>query len=340
MIVVMQENASELQVQNVMERLVDLGFDIHRSTGVTRTVLGVVGGKIVDTRDIELLEGVEKVIRVTTPYKLASRALHPEGTRILLENSRRQLEIGQHNLTLIAGPCVVESQPQMEAIAEMVAANSGTILRGGTFRVAGTPYSHPGLGEEGLRILREAADHHGLFVISEIAEREQIPLFLKYTDIIQVGARNMQNFTLLKALGKIAKPVLLKRGISATVEEWLISAEHILAGGNHMVMLCERGIRTFESVQSTTLDLAAIPVVQKLSHLPLLVDPSHGTGRRDKVIPMARAAVAAGADGLMLEVHPQPERALSDGAQSLEPVQFRQLVADLARIAPIVGRKF
>jgi 3-deoxy-7-phosphoheptulonate synthase len=339
MIVVMQERATEPQIQNVVERLVELGFDIHRSTGVTRTVLGVVGGKIIDTRDIELMEGVDNVIRITTAYKLASRQFNPEGTKILLENSQRRLEIGGGQLTLIAGPCSVESREQIGAIAESVAANQASILRGSTYRPASSPYSFPGLGEEGLRLLREAADSFGLFVVSEITDREQIPLFLKYVDIIQVGARNMQNFILLKELGKVNKPVLLKRGIAATIEEWLLSAEHIMAGGNRQVILCERGIRTFETYTSTTLDLSAIPVVKKLSHLPILVDPSHGTGRRDKVAPMARAAIAAGADGLMVEVHHQPDRALNDGAQSLYPQQFAQLIHEISSIASVLGRR-
>jgi 3-deoxy-7-phosphoheptulonate synthase len=294
---------------------------------------------IIDTREIELLDGVSSVVRVSTAYKLASRQFNPEGTRIVLENNQRRLEIGSAQLTMIAGPCGVEGQDQIMAIAELVAGCNAGILRGSTFRPPSSPYSFPGLGEEGLRLLRQAADRYGLFVISEITDKDQIPVFLRYVDILQVGARNMQNFVLLRELGKVHKPVLLKRGIAATIEELLLSAEHIMAGGNRNVILCERGIRTFESTTSTTLDITAIPVIKKLSHLPIIVDPSHGTGRRDKVAPLARAAIAAGADGLMIEVHNQPDRALNDGAQSLFPSQFQQLLGELSKIAPVVGRQ-
>jgi 3-deoxy-7-phosphoheptulonate synthase len=256
----------------------------------------------------------------------------------VLTNRSRRLEIGGDSLAIIAGPCSVENREQIQAIAGLVAGSGSAILRGSTFRMPFSPYSFPGLGEEGLQLLREAADQFGLFVVSEISDREQLPLFSRYVDILQVGARNMQNFNLLKELGRMEKPVLLKRGIAATLEELLLSAEHVMAGGNRQVLLCERGIRTFEGAETTTLDLAAIPMLKRLTHLPVLVDPSHGTGRRDKVIPMARAAVAAGADGLMVEVHNQPERALNDGAQSLYPSQFAQLVHELTGIAKVVGK--
>ncbi len=338
MVVVMQEGASETQIQQVVQKLVQLGFDIHRSTGVSRTVLGVVGGKTIDTREIELLDGVSEVIRITAGYKLASRQFKPDGTRITLTNSRRRLEVGGEQVVMMAGPCSVESEEQIETIAKIVQEHGAAVLRGGAFKPRTSPYSFQGLGEQALRLLRRAADQFGLFVVSEVMDQTQIPLFLEYVDILQVGARNMQNFNLLRELGKVCKPVLLKRGIAATIEELLLSAEYIMAGGNHEVILCERGIRTFENYTRNTLDISAIPVVKKLSHLPILADPSHGTGRRDKVLPMARAAVAAGADGLLIEVHPQPDEALSDGAQSLFPSQFEELMKQLALIAPVVGR--
>jgi 3-deoxy-7-phosphoheptulonate synthase len=340
MVVVMQEGATEAQIQSVVEKLVLLGFDIHRSTGVTRTVLGVVGGKIIDTREIELLDGVSEVVRVTAPYKLASRHFKPDGTRVRLKNSKREIEIGGNQVVMMAGPCSVEGQEQIEMAAEIVARHGASVLRGGAFKPRSSPYTFQGLGEEGLRLMRAAADRHGLFVISEVMDRMQIPLMVEFADILQVGARNMQNFILLRELGKIRKPILLKRGIAATIEEWLLSAEYILAGGNREVILCERGIRTFENYTRNTLDISAIPVIKKLSHLPILADPSHGTGRRDKVTPMARAAIAAGADGLLVEVHPNPEKAVSDGAQTLFPDQFEKLMTELIQIVPILGRHF
>jgi 3-deoxy-7-phosphoheptulonate synthase len=338
MVVVMQEGATEAQIQHVVEKLVELGFDIHRSTGVNRTVLGVVGGKIVDTREIEILDGVGEVVRITEPYKLASRQFKPDGTKIRLSNAARNIEIGGRQVVLMAGPCTVESKEQIETIAEIVSRCNVPVLRGGAFKPRTSPYSFQGLGEEGLRMMRQAAEKFGLFVVSEVMDQAQIPLLLEFADILQVGARNMQNFNLLKELGKIKKPVLLKRGIAATIEEWLLSAEYILAGGNQDIILCERGIRTFENYTRNTLDISAIPVVQKLSHLPIIADPSHGTGRRDKVPPMARAAVAAGADGLLVEVHSNPEKAVSDGAQSLFPHQFEKLVQEVTQIAAVLGR--
>ena len=338
MVVVMQEGATEAQIQHVMERLVALGFDIHRSTGVSRTVLGVVGGKVVDTREIELIDGVGEVVRITAPYKLASRQFNPEGTRVRLQNAKRTVEIGSDHVVMMAGPCSVESEEQIEAASEIVARCGAPILRGGAFKPRSSPYSFQGMGAIGLELMRAAADRHGLFVVSEVMDQTQIPLFLEHADILQVGARNMQNFNLLRELGKVRKPVLLKRGIAATIEEWLLSAEYLLSGGNREVILCERGIRTFENYTRNTLDISAIPVVKKLSHLPIVVDPSHGTGRRDKVAPMARAAVAAGADGLLIEVHPNPEKAASDGAQTLFPDQFEKLMKELGQIAPVLGR--
>jgi len=338
MIVVMQEGAKEEQIQNVIDRLVQMGFDVHRSTGASHTVLGAVGGAPVDHRDIELLDGVREVVKISASYKLASRAFKPQGTVVKAGLSTPQIEIGGRSVVMMAGPCTVEGAEQVGTIAAIMRECGIRVLRGGAFKPRTSPYSFQGMGEEGLKILRSAADKNGLIVISEIMNQTQIPMFLDYVDILQVGARNMQNFDLLKELAKVRRPVLLKRGPSATIEEWLLSAEYLMAGGNHDVMLCERGIRTFENYTRNTLDISAIPVIKKLSHLPILVDPSHGTGRRDKVAPMARAAVAAGADGLLIEVHHSPETALCDGAQSLYPAQFRELMSQLNIIAPAVQR--
>ena len=337
MVVVMQEAVQEEQIQRVIERLVAMGFAVHRSTGVTHTVLGAVGARMdFDTRDIEMLDGVREVVRISAPYKLASRSFRPEGTVV---DAGKGVLIGGEEIVVMAGPCSVESPEQIQAIAAVVRRQGARILRGGAFKPRTSPYSFQGMGPEALTLLREAADANGLLVISEVMDHTQIPLLLETVDILQVGARNMQNFNLLKELGKVRKPVLLKRGLSATIEEWLLSAEYILQGGNYDVILCERGIRTFETYTRNTLDLAAIPVVKKLSHLPIVVDPSHGTGRRDKVRPMARAAVAAGADGLLVEVHHEPEKALSDGAQALYPEQFEQLMKELRIIATAVERR-
>ncbi|OLE73738.1 MAG: 3-deoxy-7-phosphoheptulonate synthase [Acidobacteria bacterium 13_1_20CM_2_57_8] len=338
MVVVMQEGASEEQVQNVIDRLIQIGFDVHRSTGASHTVLGAVGGAEVDPRDIELLEGVREVVKISASYKLASRAFRPDGTIVKVGAPGNQIEVGGRDVVMMAGPCTVESAEQIMTIAGIMKENGIRVLRGGAFKPRTSPYSFQGMGEEGLKVLRKAADKYGLLVVSEIMNHTQIPLFCEQVDILQVGARNMQNFDLLKELAKVRKPVLLKRGPSATIEEWLLSAEYIMTGGNHNVMLCERGIRTFENYTRNTLDISAIPVIKKLSHLPVLADPSHGTGRRDKVPPMARAAVAAGADGLLIEVHHSPETALCDGAQSLYPAQFRELMSQLEMIAPAVQR--
>jgi 3-deoxy-7-phosphoheptulonate synthase len=335
----MQEGASEPQIQAVIDRLVGMGFDIHRSTGVRHTVLGAVGAKIdFDVRDIEVLQGVAEVLRISAPYKLASRAFRPQGTIVKVGPPGREVEIGGQEVIMMAGPCSVESQDQIQRSAEIVASCGARLLRGGAFKPRTSPYSFQGLGEEGLRYLREAADRRGLLVVSEVMDTGDLAMMLRYVDLLQVGARNMQNYNLLRGLGKIDKPVLLKRGTAATIEELLLSAEYIMAGGNYQIVLCERGIRTFESYTRNTLDISAIPVVKKLSHLPIIADPSHGTGRRDKVAPMARAAVAAGADGLLIEVHPSPDTALSDGAQSLAPDQFAALMKELRMIAPAVGR--
>jgi len=334
----MQEGANEEQIQNVIDRLIQIGFDVHRSTGASYTVLGAVGGATVDHRDIELLDGVREVIRISASYKLASRAFKPDGTVVKMGPPGRQIEVGGKDVVMMAGPCTVESAEQVSAIAAVMNECGVKVLRGGAFKPRTSPYSFQGMGEPGLKVLRDAADKYNLLVVSEIMNQTQIPVFLEFVDILQVGARNMQNFDLLKELGKVRRPVLLKRGPSATIEEWLLSAEYIMTGGNHDVMLCERGIRTFENYTRNTLDISAIPVIKKLSHLPILADPSHGTGRRDKVAPMARAAVAAGADGLLIEVHHAPETALCDGAQSLYPDQFRALIRQLEMIAPAVQR--
>ncbi len=339
MVVVMQEGASEAQIQTVIDRLVAMGFDIHRSTGVRHTVLGAVGAKVdFDTRDIEVLDGVAEVLRISAPYKLASRAFRPQGTVVRVGPPGRQVEIGGRDVVMMAGPCSVENKDQINRCAEALAAQGIKILRGGAFKPRTSPYSFQGLGEDGLRLMREAADRNGMLVVSEVMDHTLIPMMLRYVDLLQVGARNMQNYNLLRELGKVDRPVLLKRGPSATIEELLLSAEYILAGGNYQVVLCERGIRTFENYTRNTLDVSAIPVVKKLSHLPIIADPSHGTGRRDKVPPMARAALAAGADGLLIEVHPNPDAALSDGAQSLTPPMFAQLMKELRMIAPAVDR--
>ena len=337
MVVVMQSEASEEQIQTVIDRLVSLGFDIHRSTGASHTVLGAVGVRPdFDAREFELLAGVREVVRITQPYKLASRAFQPAGTVVEFANGVR---IGGPEVVVAAGPCAVESQEQIAVIAAHVAKNGARMLRGGAFKPRTSPYSFQGLGEQGLRWLREAADKNGLLAVSEIMDASQMTMMLPYVDMLQVGARNMQNYHLLRVLGAAGKPVLLKRGMSATLEELLLSAEYIMSSGNHKVILCERGIRTFETSTRNTLDIAAIPVIKKLSHLPILADPSHGTGRRDKVPPMTLAAVAAGADGLLLEVHNDPEKALSDGAQSLFFDQFEKLMVQLRALAPVVGRR-
>jgi len=337
MVIVMQEGATDAQIRNVIDKLIAHGFDVHRSTGASHTVLGAVGvHRDFDHRDFELLEGVREVMRITQPFKLASRQFKPEGTVVDLG---RGVKIGGPDVVVAAGPCSVESREQIMAVAEAVSKAGAKILRGGAFKPRTSPYAFQGLGEKGLEMMREAADRFGLFTVSEVMDPSQIEMMGRYADIYQVGARNMQNYHLLRALGEVRKPVLLKRGMSATMEELLLSAEYILSGGNYNVILCERGIRTFETYTRNTFDLAAIPVIQKLSHLPMWADPSHGTGRRDKVPPMARAAVAAGADGLLIEVHNDPEHALSDGAQSLEPSAFTQLMAELRIIAPAIGRR-
>ena len=337
MIVAMQESASEEQIQQVVEHLIRMGFSVHRTTGARQTVLAAVGARVdFDTRNLEVLSGVQEVHRISAPYKLAGRSFRPQGTVIEFANG---LQIGGDQVVIMAGPCSVESREQLFTVADKVSEAGARVLRGGAFKPRTSPYSFQGLGLEALKLLREAGDRFGLLVISEVMEISQIAMMQPYVDILQVGARNMQNFNLLRELGKAKKPVMLKRGIAATLEELLLSAEYIMAGGNYDVILCERGIRTFETYTRNTLDISAIPIVHKLSHLPMASDPSHGTGLRDKVPPMARASVAAGADALLIEVHHDPDKALSDGAQSLYPEQFSKLMGELRMIAPAVGRK-
>jgi 3-deoxy-7-phosphoheptulonate synthase len=334
MVVVMEERATEAQIEAVVARLVEMGMDVHRSTGVTRTVLGVVGQGRPDKDIIEVMDGVHEVVRISEPYKLASRTFKQESTVVTVGDVR----IGGDEVIVMAGPCSAETEQQVRSTAAAVRRAGAKIFRGGAFKPRSSPYSFQGLGEEGLRLLRDAARAENMALVTEVMDVSQIELIERYADIFQVGARNMQNFTLLRELGHTRKPVLLKRGISATIEEWLLSAEYVLSGGNTDVILCERGIRTFETATRNTFDISAIPVVKKLSHLPVVADPSHGAGRRDMVAPMARAAVAAGADGLIIEVHCEPDRALSDGAQSMYPAQFDRLMAELRIIAPAIGR--
>jgi 3-deoxy-7-phosphoheptulonate synthase len=339
MIINMAVNATEEQIDHVVKRIQECGFQAHLSRGEERAVIGVVGKSERHRGELEALQaapGVEEIIRITHPFKLASRNFRPEGSVVELGKG---VSIGGTEIVAAAGPCAVESAAQIGEIAEKVARAGAKLLRGGAFKPRSSPYSFQGLGEEGLKLMRAAADDNGLLVVSEVMDPSQIDVMLPYVDVMQVGARNMQNYYLLRALGEIQKPVLLKRGMSATIEELLLSAEYIMSGGNYNVILCERGIRTFDTYMRNTMDIAAIPVIKQLSHLPVVADPSHGTGRRDKVGAMARAAVAAGADGLLIEVHQDPERALSDGAQSLYPDQFAQLMAEARMIAPAVGRR-
>jgi 3-deoxy-7-phosphoheptulonate synthase len=334
-VIVLEKNIQDKKLEDVIKHLEDFGFAVHKSTGVEQIVLGAIGVKPdFDIRKVKVLDGVAEVYRITEPYKLASRTFRKDNTEIKIKD----VTIGGSEVVMMAGPCSVESEEQIMIGAEIVARSGAKILRGGAFKPRTSPYSFQGLGEEGLKLLRKAADKYGLLVITEVMESAQIKLIEEYTDIFQVGARNMQNFSLLRDLGKSSTPIMLKRGLSATVEDWLMSAEYILANGNPNVMLCERGIRTFETYTRNTFDLSAIPVVHNRSHLPVIADPSHATGIRDKVLPMARAAVAAGADGLMIEVHHDPDKALSDGPQALLPEQYLELMRQVREIAKVIGR--
>ena len=335
MVVVLEKNVSQEQLENIIKHLEEFKFAVHKSTGEEQIVLGAIGVQPdFDTRKVKILDGVAEVYRITEPFKLASRSFKKEDTEIKIKD----VVIGGNEVVMMAGPCSVENEDQIFTIAEVVSKAGAKILRGGAFKPRTSPYSFQGLGEEGLKLLRQAADKYGLLVITEVMESSNISLIEEYTDIFQVGARNMQNFPLLRDLGKSTKPIMLKRGLSATVEDLLMSAEYILSSGNKEVMLCERGIRTFETFTRNTFDLSAIPVIHKRSHLPIIADPSHATGLRDKVLPMARAAVAAGADGLMVEVHNDPEKALSDGPQALLPEQFIELMTQVKAIAEVIGR--
>lgn len=335
MVVILKNNATEEEIRNVKQHLEDYGFQIHESRGVQKTILGAIGVKPgFDIRKIKILDGVSEVYRVTAPYKLASRNFKEENTKIKIKD----IELGGDEIILMAGPCSIESEDQIFRLAKVVAESGSKVLRGGAFKPRTSPYSFQGMGEEGLRLMRDAADQYGLLMITEVMQIDQIELIEKYTDIFQIGARNMQNFSLLKELGKTDKSVMIKRGMAAKIEDWLMAAEYILASGNSNVMLCERGIRTFETMTRNTFDLSAIPVVHKLSHLPVVADPSHAVGYRDQVPPMARAAVAAGADAVMIEIHDKPEEAFSDGPQALLPKDYLNLVQELQAIAKAINR--
>jgi 3-deoxy-7-phosphoheptulonate synthase len=332
----MQEKATEEQIDAVIDAMVEAGVGVHRTTGASQTILAGVGPTAsVDLTKFEVLPGVLHVHRISAPYKLAGRAFRPEGTVVEFPNG---VKVGGEQVAIMAGPCAIETREQILETASRVKAAGASFLRGGAFKPRSSPYAFQGLGIPGLQLMREAADAHGLLTVSEVMEISQIDQMLPYVDLFQVGARNMQNFNLLRELGQARKPVLLKRGIAATIEELLLSTEYIMAGGNYDVILCERGIRTYETSTRNTMDISAIPVVHKLSHLPIVGDPSHGTGRRDMVGPMAKAAVAAGADGILIEVHPNADKAASDAAQTLFLDQFEKLMGELRVVAVAVGR--
>lgn len=336
MIIVLKMGVTAEQIEEVSTRLTDEGFKIHLSQGVEKTIMGAIGDRTrMKALDLEALPWVEKVVPILAPYKLVSRELHATDTIIRVGGQ----EIGGSKIHVMAGPCAVESKAQIMETAHAVREAGATFLRGGAFKPRTSPYSFQGLEEEGLRYLAEARDETGLLVITEVIDAQDVSLVAHYADVLQIGARNMQNFVLLKEVAKCGKPVLLKRGPSATLEEWMMAAEYIMDGGNYQVMFCERGIRTFESYTRNTLDLSMVPALHSLSHLPVIVDPSHGTGKWQLVPPMAKAALAAGADGLIVEVHPHPEKAVSDGKQSLTPEKFQVMMADLVRLAAALDRQ-
>lgn len=337
MIIICEAKATEAQVKAVENKIKEAGLTVHRSDGVEHTILGVVGDRNrLDVGAVSMMPGVRDTVIVSTPYKLTSREFHPEDTVVRVGE---ESVVGGLDIAVMAGPCAVESEEQIEACAEFAASCGTRILRGGAFKPRSSPYSYQGLGGEGLKLLRKAADRHGMAVVTEVMTIDQIDTVSEYADLLQVGARNMQNYPLLTALGHTEKPVLLKRGMAATIQEWLMSAEYVLTEGNPDVILCERGIRTFETATRNTLDLSAVPVIKHLSHLPIIVDPSHGVGSRRFVASMARAAVAAGADGIMIEIHPCPEKALSDGPQSLNFEEFGLLMNRCRIIATTIGRQ-
>ena len=337
MLVVMKAQATPEQIQAVCESIEQLGFRAHPLPGAQRTAIGITGNKgEVDRGNLESLSGVAEVIRVSKAYKLASRDVKEEDTVIGFPGT--DAAIGGRNLAIVAGPCSIESRDQAFAIAEQVAASGAQFFRGGAFKPRTSPYAFQGLGLEALRIMAEIRDRFGLRIVTEAIDNDSLALVAEWADVIQIGARNMQNFSLLKRAGRLRKPVLLKRGLSATLEEFLMAAEYIMSEGNYQVILCERGVRTFTDHSRNTLDLSIVPAVHHLSHLPILVDPSHSTGKRDSVLPMARAAVASGADGILVEVHHQPDKALSDGPQSIYPGQFASMMDEIEQIAPVVGR--
>ncbi|MFT9486137.1 MAG: 3-deoxy-7-phosphoheptulonate synthase [Tepidibacillus sp.] len=336
MIVVLKSGVNEEQVSRVSEKIEKMGVLVHVSRGQDLTILGLIGDtQRLDTSKLESIDIVEKVIRVQQPFKLANRLFHPENSIVKIENQ----QVGGDSFTIIAGPCSVESEEQIMTVAQGVKESGAHMLRGGAYKPRTSPYGFQGLQEEGLQLLKMAKEHTSLPIVTEVISPDLVGVVSEYSDVLQVGARNMQNFQLLKEIGKTNKPVLLKRGASATIEEWLLAAEYILSEGNENVILCERGIRTFEKYTRNTLDLSSIPVVKKLSHLPVIVDPSHAAGKRDWVIPLARAAMAVGADGIIVEVHQQPEIALSDAAQQLTLPMFDDLINDLKKMADVMGRK-
>ena len=338
MLVVMKAQATPEQIQAVCDAIAQLGFRAHPLPGAQRTAIGITGNQgEVERGNLEALPGVAEVIRVTKPYKLASRDVKEEDTVIRFAGTDAAL--GGNGLAAIAGPCSIESREQAFAIAEKIAAAGAQFFRGGAYKPRTSPYSFQGLGLDALKIMAEIRDQFGLRIVTEAIDSETLDLVAEWADVIQIGARNMQNFSLLKRAGRLRKPVLIKRGLSATLEEFLMAAEYVMSEGNYQVSLCERGVRTFSDHARNTLDLSVIPAIRRVSHLPILVDHSHGTGRRDSVLPMARAAVAAGADGILVEVHHQPEKALSDGPESIYPDQFARMMDDLAQIAPVVGRR-
>lgn len=338
MIIIMKPDASDEQINAVSEKLKNRGFGIHLSKGTERTVIGAIGDKVsLQLETIQMLPGVSEIVPIRKPYKLVSREFRAEDTIIKI-NDKVSIGAGQ-TIAIMAGPCSVEGKQEMTEVAEAVKNGGANILRGGAFKPRTSPYSFQGMGEEGLKLLADAKKKYGLPIVTEALDTRDVELVARYADIVQIGARNMQNFSLLKEVGKAGKPVLLKRGAGSTIEELLMSAEYVMSEGNHQVMLCERGIRTLETYTRNTLDLSAVPVIKKLSHLPVIVDPSHGTGKRDLVGPMAKAAIAAGADGLIIEVHPHPDEAFSDGPQSLTPEMFKTLMGELKLVAQAVGRR-